>query len=553
MAALGIENAPGLQQLFKDVSSRLSPVESENFLKSLKNNYGGKFHLLEDRGLLEGLHLLEKHGYVSDNKLTLFQDVIAPKSNNEELIKKDIDRFKASRPIKADPEKEFQGRSEEIKKINKKLDSKDTGVLNLFGSSGVGKIKLATEVCSQWRGIYRVFDLRETKDMRAIYYKMLHSLELVVPVGHVDQNYVVTKILEKVEELEGKKHAVLFMLDNVDHFTAGKGKEGKNLKKAFTEFLAMLSESKGNRSPLKLLLTSRAELKGPKIVDDFEVGSLKRAFSEKLVIPKGMTDVKPEQKDDLISIAKGFPLLLKGLAAILQQERKSPGELIADVASALKTSKVEEDIRERAVSFEEEGMDVNQISAISLMFNTLSTERLKLSAVVISLFHGPFSVSKAAKVLDIDLTEAIVQLEGLVASRIIFVVDEEAKEREYDIHPLLQKYADSIKNQEDLLAPYLEAKARYYRLFMSRIEKIAKLIEPDYVRAFHLFEKDRGDFEFTVDISLQPDYFSVPGEFHENALIASLFIAMLNDKQLIKVFHGWAGMCKDDGKTGERH
>ena len=77
-------------------------------------------------------------------------------------------------------------------------------------------------------------------------------------------------------------------------------------------------------------------------MDDFEVSTLKRAFSEKLVIPKGMTDVKPQQKDDLISIAKGFPLLLAGLEAILQQERKSPGELITEVARALKKSKVEE-------------------------------------------------------------------------------------------------------------------------------------------------------------------------------------------------------------------
>ncbi|XP_022778297.1 uncharacterized protein LOC111319829, partial [Stylophora pistillata] len=180
----------------------------------------------------------------------------------------------------------------------------------------------------------------------------------------------------------------------------------------------------------------------------------------------------------------------------------------------------------------------------------LSTERLKLSAVVISLFHGPFSVSTAAKVLGIDPTEAIVQLEGLAARQIISVVDEEAKERKYDIHPILRKYAESIKNHEDFVAPYLEAKGRFYELFMSRMEKIAKLIEPEYVRAFHLFETDRGNYEFTVDISLQPEYFSVPGEFRENALIASLFIAMLNDNQYIMVFHAWAEMCEDDGKGG---
>ena len=89
-----------------------------------------------------------KHGYVSENNLKLIEDVIAPKSNNEEIIKKYMEHFKASRPVTADPEKEFLGRSEEIKRIKKKkLESKNTGVLNLFGSSGVGKTKLANEVC----------------------------------------------------------------------------------------------------------------------------------------------------------------------------------------------------------------------------------------------------------------------------------------------------------------------------------------------------------------------------------------------------------------------
>ena len=553
MAAVGSETAQGLQQLFIDISLKFSSVESENVVKILKNNYGGKFDLLGNRDLLESLHLLKKHGYVSENNLKLIEDVIAPKSNNEEIIKKFIEHFKASRSVTADPEKELLGRSEEIKRINKKLESKDTGVLNLFGSSGVGKTKLANEVCLQWQGIYRVFDLREAKDMRAIYYNMLHSLGLVVPVGNVDQNYVVTKILEKVEELEREEHAVLFMLNNADHFTAGKDEEGKNLETTFMELLAKLSESEGKRSPLKLLLTSKTELRGPSNVNNFKVSTLKRVFSEKLIIPEGKTDVKPQQKDDLMSISKGFPLILKGLGAILRQERKSPVELIVEVARAQKKSKVEEDTGERPVSFEEEGVDVNQMSAISLMFETLSTERLKLSAVVISLFHGPFSVQTAAKVLGIDPPEAIIQLEGLVACQIISVVDEEAKERKYDIHSLLQKYANSIKDHENFCAPYLEAKGRFYELFISRMKKIAELIELEHVKAFHLFETNKGNYEFTIEISLQPEYFHLPGELHESALISSLLIAMLNGKQLIKVFHCWANMCEDDGRSGEHY
>ena len=47
-----------------------------------------------------------------------------------------------------------------------------------------------------------------------------------------------------------------------------------------------------------------------------------------------------------------------------------------------------------------------------------------------------------------------------MASQIIYVVDEEAKERKYDIHPFLQKYADSIKDHENFCAPYVEAKGK---------------------------------------------------------------------------------------------
>ena len=83
------------------------------------------------------------------------------------------------------------------------------------------------------------------------------------------------------------------------------------------------------------------------------------------------------------------------------------------------------------------------------------------------------------------------------------------------------------------------------------MEKIAKLMEPDYVRVFHLFETERVNYELTIEISLQADNFSLPGDFHENALISSLFIAMLNDKRLIKVFHCWANMCEDDGRSSK--
>ena len=554
MAAVAIESCLQLQHLFKDISPMFDRTESENVVQSLKNNYGGKFNSLRSHDLLQCLQLLAKHGYVSGGKVKLIEDYVAPKSSKEELIKEAIRKFKASRP--AVKEEEFQGRDDDIKEITEKLESKEVPVLNLFGSSGVGKTRLANEVCSQWRGNYRVFDLREVNSMKAMYYHILSSLDLAVPVGFVDLNYVAVKnIRDKVKDLKSGGHSVLFLLDNVDQFATGQEMDGKSLKTDFVQFLEQLFEldGKGERCALKLLLTSRIEFTNAKLVDNFKVKSLKTSSSEKILFPAGSTGVQVHQKDNLIGISKGFPIVLKGMGAILRQERKSADDLIAEVAATPKKSKVHEDAEEMSVSFEEEGVDAGQISVIREMFATLPSDSLKVTAVVISLFHGPFSVATASEVLGIDQSEALAQLEGLVASAIISVVDEEAKERKYDIHPLLQKYADSIKSDEHFSAAYMKAKGRYYELFMSRMKKIAKLIDPEYVKAFHLFDTDRANYEFALEISLQPEYFKVPGEFHENALIASLFMAMLTERKIVTLFHSWAEMCEDDGKSGKGH
>ena len=227
MAAVAIESCLQLQHLFKDISPMFDRTESENVVQSLKNNYGGKFNSLRSQDLLQCLQLLAKHGYVSGGKVKLIEDYVAPKSSKEELIKEAIRKFKASRP--AVKEEEFQGRDDDIKEITKKLESKEVPVLNLFGSSGVGKTRLANEVCSQWRGNYRVFDLREVNSMKAMYYHILSSLDLAVPVGFVDLNYVAVKnIRDKVKDLKSGGHSVLFLLDNVDRFASGQEMDGKS-------------------------------------------------------------------------------------------------------------------------------------------------------------------------------------------------------------------------------------------------------------------------------------------------------------------------------------
>ena len=524
-------------------------------MKSSKRIYGEQFKSLGNQDLLSCLDRLCKFGYISSKKLTLIKEFIATRSNNEHDINKRVEDFETSHPSQPEPEKELHGRIEEFKEITEKLKMKPF-VVNLYGSAGVGKTTLAKNICDKWAGKKYVFDLREAKDMTAVYLNIMGKLDLNIQNVRFDMGTVVGRIHDLLK-VTSKGPSVLLLLDNVDHFTKGKGKEGEDLRTEFLDFLGKLSEFDGKKGSLSVLLTSRTQLNNSEKVSDFKLQPLTNNFSEKILLPTETFHVEAQQKKKLLDICKGVPLLLKGTAAILKQRRKSPSDLIDEIEMNSKEearvpvkSKYEEDTEERPFNSEEEGIDDEQISVIREMFYTLPSDALRVSAVSVSLFHGPFTASTAAKILGVSMSEAVAQLEGLVTNEIIHVVDEDAKQLMYDIHPLLRKYAESIKNDAMFYESYTEAKGQFYEHFMSKMKRIAGLIESSYIRAFNEFKRDRPNFEFAIDIALLPEYFSVPGGYHESALIVSLFNAMLSGKKQTKLFHSWAEMCKDDGNFG---
>ena len=542
MASSMAEAPSELKQLFRDISSKFSPAESEDVVKSSKRIYGKQFKSLENQDLLSCLFLLFKFGYVSSKNLTLIKEFIATRSDNQHDINKRVKDFETSRPSQLEPEKELHGRTEKFKEITKKLKM-NPFVVNLYGSAGVGKTTLAKNICDEWSGKKYVFDLRGAKDMTAVYLNIMGKLDLNIQNVRLDMSTVVGRIHDLLK-VTSKGPPVLLLLDNVDQFTDGKGKEGKNLRTQFLYFLRKLSEFDGEKGSLNVLLTSRSQLNNSEKVSDFKLQPLSKTFSEKILLPTEAIHVEAQQKKKLLDFCKGVPLLLKGTAAILKQGRKSPSDLIDEIE--MKRGRNEE----AGVNSQEEGIDDEQISVIREMFYTLPSDTLMVSAVLVSLFHGPFTASTAAKILDVSMYEAVAQLEGLVTNEILHVVDEDAKHLMYDIHPLLRKYAESIQSDDMFYESYAEAKGRFYEHFMSKMKRIAGLIELSYIRASNEFKRDRPNFEFAIDIALLPEYFSVPSGYHESALIVSLFNAMLSGKKQTKLFHSWAEMCKDDGNLG---
>ena len=543
-----VENLLELNQLFRDISLKFSLAESEDVVQSLKKVYGEPFKSLGNQDLAVCLDLLHEFGYVSSSNLTLLDEFVANKSSNKHEIYTRIENFKASRSPQTKTKMELRGRSGDLKKIIEILKSKQNPVVNLYGSAGVGKTTLARNICDKWAGKNYVFDLREARDMRTVFFNIMGTLNLSVPVGFLAMNDVVGKIHVHVEN-ESKSQSILFLLDNVEQLIEGQEEEGRDLRKQFIQFLKKLSVFQGKAGRLNILLTSRCQFKDSETVTDYNLQPLEKSFSENLLlptsVPRKIANVDAWQREKLLDICKGVPLILKGIAAILRQKRKSPNDLISvtemthqrQVQASFKTSS----------DFEEQGIDESQMSVIREMFNTLPSDSLRLSAVSVSLFHGPFSPSTAAKILGISIPEAIARLEGLVACEIIqHVVD--VKQLMYDIHPLLRKYAESIRCEAEFCESYSNAHRRFHEHFMST--KIAGFIDSDYVKTFNHIASDCPNDDFTIDISLLPEYFSVPGEYHESALIASHLTATLPTKKRLKLFHYRADMCKDDGKSG---
>ena len=562
MACVLDDRSDELNHLFEDISSKFSSVEATEVVKTSKRIYGKQFERLQNEDLLSCLNLFFKFGYVSNGKLTLMREFVASKSKNEEEIKRTIDNYMQVKTLKVKSEKQMTVRDDDITKITGRLKAGRPSIVNLHGSGGVGKTTLAKEICAKWRGKSHIFHLREAKDMRAVYVKVMNMFGHDVPVGYIDSSSFVEELIGQPFVIyEGR--SVLFLLDNADQFTLGQGDNGKNLKTAFLQFLEKLlryDEMTKTRG-LRILLTSRTSVKEASKVEDYELLPLKGTVSEKILLSHKTADINAEQLKKFSLACNGKPLLLHGLRAILKQGRKIPSDLLNELEKYMRSSrekgetplksKVDEDTKEKAFDFEAQGVGSGEISVMREMFNTLPSDSLKASAVSISLLCGPFSAATAAVILGIGLPEAVAQLEGLETSAIISVEKREAKELMYEIHPLLKKYAESIKNDEQFLESYTKARKRFCDHFMSQIKKIAGFVDADFVKAFNMFTSDDANYKFAVEIFLEPEFFSFPGEYHEKILIVSLINSMLSSRERREVFKSWAFLCRVDTETGK--
>ena len=555
------EISPRFDKLLKDVVGDLSPEELKYAVSSIKTNFEkGKFADKGDQDLYSCLHLFANQGLVSEDNLTLLEKfVVTPQTSKKEGIEAKIRGFKAIRlqeieePTTA-TRKELTGRHSDLENVLSKLTTGGSSVLNLYGSSGVGKTRLATEVLSQWQGKmkYKV-DLRDVERMKYVHFQVLQALG----IGSKETttvSYEANPVIFKMRHLRQRGLGdILLLLDNVDQFSGGNSKAATSLNDDFVTFLQRLIIGRA-KSSLKILLTSRSAFRHG--VDNYEVKGLEKISSGELLQRQGTPAIHGSQRERLVEMCRGKPLLLNGMASILRQEIADAERLLGTIEQELEVEPfqdTEDEATEKTDTFDfkEEGIDVEQLSCLRKMFFFLPSKTLKESAVSVSLFCRPFSLEAASKILGVNVSEAAIRMEGMRNSQVVSVVPE-ANELLYDIHPLMRKFLKSIGNSKAFVEAYQKAKDNFCYYFLSRLKTIAALLDKEYVKAFDTFDFDRYNFELALELSLKSSHLMIPMKNTEIVRICYLLEATLIDqKRRRTIFHAWAEKVEEDGKQGE--
>ena len=555
------EISPRFDKLLKDVVDDLSPEELKYAVSSIKTNFEkGKFADKGDQDLYSCLHLFANQGLVSEDNLTLLEKfVVTPQTSKKEGIEAKIRGFKAIRLQETEEQtaaarKELTGRHSDLENVMSKLTTGGSSVLNLYGSSGVGKTRLATEVLSQWQGTMKFkVDLREVERMEDVHFQVLQSL-MIGSKETTTVSYEANPVIFKMRKLRQRGQGnILLLLDDVDQFSGGNIKAVTSLNDDFLTFLQRLINGQA-KSSLKILLTSRSAFRHG--VDNYEVKSLEKISSAKLLQRQGTPAIHGSQRERLVEMCKGKPLLLNGMASILRQEIADAERLLGTIEQEIEVEPSqdagdEEAEKKETFNAKEEGIDEEQLSCLRKMFFFLPSKTLKESAVSVSLFCRPFSLEATAEILGVNVSESAIRMEGMRNSQVVSVVPE-AKELLYDIHPLMRKFLKSIGNSQAFLEAYQRAKDNFCKHFISQLTTIAALLDKEYDKAFDTFDFDKLNFELALEISLNSSFFIIPWKDPEIVMICYLLEAMLNDqKQRRKIFRVWAEKVEEDGKEGE--
>ena len=550
---------PQLLKLIEDVGSILSNEEIEAVVKDTKNYLKSPLYSkIENNDFKSWGVQLQKHGRTGANNLGLLENYVAPKSSHRQEIQTIITEFKSNLPEKGLQE-EFVGRKNEMEEVLKRLENPRVKALNLFGPPGVGKTTLANEAAKSFctskdHDSFKTVkvDLKGSKkSTRNLYFHVLQAFGIKPISNRSEINWYkfdnqLEVILSNINSLEQN---TLVLFDNVEQFLAS-ASEQDSVENFKTLVKTMMEAEK-----VKLLLTSRQNIDDPSLVDlglsEFEVEPLQDDLARNMITQSLGTDAEAVSADTLsriVEVAQNKPLLLKGILPIVKSQIKSLEEVATDIE--IKLQEGQSQIPVADLGDKELGAKLKDESCIKAMFEALTPEQQK-ETIRLSLFCRSFSVSDAAKFLEKSLNDTNLTLELLHQAQIVSVNDSTDKsvERSYDIHPRLQEYFGSLKNESCYSNDFAKAEELFFSLFVEKMCKMPKLLEKDFFAGYREVQEQKPSFVRTLEKarSHSTPFLLYSYEFYENSLSSIMFEVLFNVGERRDFYHTWSDIAKGKG------
>ena len=562
LADISKGNTTNLKTFLQDVAKSFSEQEMKDVINCTKNDLRGDYNKLPDDDLTTCFELLRKHGLVSEtdtSAIEFYAETFRKEDATNGPVTKKINEFKRrihtanqGTALKG----QIIGRSEDVHQILDELRARPQasnsreiiGGINLHGEGGVGKTWLAKEIakklCLERDCKSIVVNLRGIEKMKQVYSAVLHKFHRTPLFCSPERIY---------DSIESLRHDLVLIFDNAEDLLL-------NLQD-FKGFITNMIQ-RDEKQRLKLVLTSRLILHGVAQFANYFVKPFEKNASRELLFQKAGVELNIDVAVEIAEKCSNKPLLLKGIAAILKENLAAPEEVLAKIEKNAKASckatkviqeKVEQQTQtEREVEPKQPATELsnNDKAVFQEMFSKLA-KPLMNSLVKLSLLCQDFPLHAAQQILGRSTTETRYYLNILISKGCVESKRDEHGEKMFDLHPLIQKFLENVRNTPEYQAVYQEAKVLFCSLFKNKLKELALRSDTDFIQVFSDFEKERPNFEQLLKLSPEREFLSLLPDVREFYLLPCLLEPLLTVGEREYLFHKWADIAVKEGEVQE--
>ena len=358
-------------------------------------------------------------------------------------------------------------------------------VCGMGGMPGIGKSTVAVHVAHrlknmEWRIIF--VDCTGLESKEAIAERVMESMLDLSSAGTGLTGMLCS--LQQFHDAELK----LMVFDQSDKVMEVPKQQQEYAEIKISPLFNLVSGVLGNTANMKVMITSRIPFKSSILpVKNVEVLPLTDNNSAKFL--RSQYHMMDQDIDWSIKIAEycgGHPVALNVVLAIIRDGALSPKEVYHHLYSR-GLPKFQQEFVSRIPLQERISYCFAEVLAM------LKPTELLAYLKCLTVFRGPFSLSTAAKVLQLDICQANECAVQPLLERCLLQVS--TNPRRYYLQSVLREYVCEHNQNDDSNAVVTKARNQFFALFTERLDEVATKFWVDAPASLELLDRDRQNFE----------------------------------------------------------